>query len=296
MIRPFTCISVLLACGSGLYLYQIKHQAQLMDRQIEHTVKAITATQMQTRELAAAWTLLGNPDRLQTLANQYLGIKPVQPSQFVALSDLDSRLPPPRALPPPESATPDDSGAATMPIASASPDAPPDAPSDAPLGAVAEPDLAAPAANPRAVAAAGVAAAASAAASGPSPAPAERSAPSGKAPGAAIAASAPGTDAAKTPAVMASRAADRKPDETARLPHEVTPHEGAQARSAPPRPAAPPVVAELNRADRPTPQRLAPTPQRVAPTALTGSLLGMAHIAVPAPVPLSAAPSPANGN
>ena len=34
MIRPLTCISVLLACGSGLYLYQTKHHAQVVDRQI----------------------------------------------------------------------------------------------------------------------------------------------------------------------------------------------------------------------------------------------------------------------
>ena len=118
MIRPFTCVSVLLACGSGLYLYQTKHHAQVVDRQIEHTVQVITGTRMQTRELAAAWTLLGNPDRLQVLANQYLDIKPVQPSQFVALSDLDNRLPAPRALPPP-SATPDESGSGTASVASA---------------------------------------------------------------------------------------------------------------------------------------------------------------------------------
>ena len=83
MIRPFTCVAALLAFGSGLYLYQTKHQAQVLDRQIEHTIKTITATRMQTRELAAAWTLLGNPDRLQQLSDQFLDIKPVLPDQFV---------------------------------------------------------------------------------------------------------------------------------------------------------------------------------------------------------------------
>ena len=32
MIRPITCVCFLLACGSGLYLYQSKHRVQLLDR------------------------------------------------------------------------------------------------------------------------------------------------------------------------------------------------------------------------------------------------------------------------
>ena len=40
MIRPFTCVCFLLACGSGLYLYQAKHRVQMIDREIEKTVRA----------------------------------------------------------------------------------------------------------------------------------------------------------------------------------------------------------------------------------------------------------------
>jgi len=260
---------VLLACGSGLYLYQTKHHAQVVDRQIEHTVQAITATRMQTRELAAAWTLLGNPDRLQVLANQYLDIKPVQPSQFVALSDLDSRLPAPRALPPPASAEPDASGSGTTPIASA-------APADgAGLSASAS---TVPAAGPHAVVAATVAA------------PVQTALPAGvaqagKMAGAGIAgtssAPVPASGVAKAPAAVAIRPADRQPAEASRPPREV-----AQARPTSPRPASSlPVIAELERPATPAPQRLAPAPQ-------TGSLLGMAHIAVPAPVPLPVSTAP----
>jgi hypothetical protein len=272
MIRPLTCISVLLACGSGLYLYQTKHHAQVVDRQIEHTVQAITGTRMQTRELAAAWTLLGNPDRLQLLANQYLDIKPVQPSQFVALSDLDNRLPAPRALPPP-SATPDEGGAGTASVASATAadGADPSAP-------------AAPAASLHAVTAAGVPAGSAVA---PSPV---GSAQAGKAPGAGTGTSpapVPATGVAKAPAAVAIRAVDRPPAEAPRPPREV-----AQTHPTPPHPAgSPPVIAELDRPVTQAPQRLAPAPQ-------TGSLLGMAHIAVPAPVPLpvSTGSFSSNGN
>ena len=34
MIRPITFVSMLLAAGSGLYLYQAKQQARVLDRQI----------------------------------------------------------------------------------------------------------------------------------------------------------------------------------------------------------------------------------------------------------------------
>ena len=34
MIRPFTCLCLLVAAGSGLYLYSAKHDAQMLDREI----------------------------------------------------------------------------------------------------------------------------------------------------------------------------------------------------------------------------------------------------------------------
>ena len=34
MIRPFTVLSMLLAGGTGLYLYQAKHSAQMLEREI----------------------------------------------------------------------------------------------------------------------------------------------------------------------------------------------------------------------------------------------------------------------
>lgn len=126
MFRPLTFVTLMMACGSGLYLYQVKHQAQVVDKQIERTVKAIDATRSQVRELSAEWTLEGNPERLQQLATQFLpNDRPVQPSQFVGMTELDARLPAVRKL--------DAEPAAPMP--DTGPDAPPvglpDSPSDA---------------------------------------------------------------------------------------------------------------------------------------------------------------------
>lgn len=101
MIRPFTCICFLLACGSGLYLYQAKHRVQIIDREIEKTVRAAEALREQTRVLHAEWTLQNDPQRLQALADQFLNLKTVAPSQFTSLAELDSRLPPVPAEPSP---------------------------------------------------------------------------------------------------------------------------------------------------------------------------------------------------
>jgi hypothetical protein len=97
MIRPFTCLCFLLACGSGLYLYQSKHRVQMLDREIERTVHMTEATRDQARLLGAEWMLLNDPERLRTLADQFLTLKTVTPTQFTTMADLDRRLPPVRS-------------------------------------------------------------------------------------------------------------------------------------------------------------------------------------------------------
>lgn len=101
MIRPITCVCFLLACGSGLYLYQSKHRVQVLDREIEQTVHATDTLREQTRVLHAEWTLLNDPQRLQALAEQFLALKTVAPGQFTSMADLENRLPPVRAPEPP---------------------------------------------------------------------------------------------------------------------------------------------------------------------------------------------------
>src|ERR1700690_1893125 len=95
MIRPITIVSFLLACGSGLYPYQSKHEVQLLDRTIERTVHETNALREQSRLLAAEWTMLNDPERLRQFSDTYLSLKTITPSQFTSLADLDSRLPSP---------------------------------------------------------------------------------------------------------------------------------------------------------------------------------------------------------
>jgi len=99
MIRPFTLVCFLLACSAGLYLYTAKHRVQMIDREIEKTVRAADELREQTRVLHAEWTLQNDPQRLQALADQFLSLKTVTPGQFTSMADLDGRLP---AVPAPE--------------------------------------------------------------------------------------------------------------------------------------------------------------------------------------------------
>ena len=95
MIRPFTCICMVLAAGSGLYLYQTKHRAQMLDREIGRVLKQTDVVRDRIGVLRGEWALLNEPDRLNELARQHLALRTMAPTQFVALADLGARLPVP---------------------------------------------------------------------------------------------------------------------------------------------------------------------------------------------------------
>lgn len=96
MIRPFTCVAMLLAGVAGIYLYSSKHRVQLLDRQIETIMHQVHAARDRTAILKAEWTLQNDPMRLKQLADKFLALKPVTPNQFTTLTELDKRLRPPR--------------------------------------------------------------------------------------------------------------------------------------------------------------------------------------------------------
>jgi len=108
MIRLSTIICAGVAAMSGLYLYHVKYQAQLLDRSIVQINQSIDATRDRTEVLKAEWTLLNDPERLAALAGQFLSLGTVAPKQFTALADLSSRLPAPRPMAPAPTATTDE--------------------------------------------------------------------------------------------------------------------------------------------------------------------------------------------
>ena len=103
MTRPLTCLTLIAAAGAGLYLYQEKHRAQMMDREINRVVHATEQTRDRVTMVRAEWAVLNEPDRLAGLAAQYLSLQTMTPGQFVQIADLGTRLPPVGApsVPPP---------------------------------------------------------------------------------------------------------------------------------------------------------------------------------------------------
>ena len=95
MIRPLTCVCMLLAGGTGLYLYQSKHQAQMLDREVARSLKAADAARERIGVLRGEWALLNEPDRLAALSQAHLGLKTLVPGQFVTAAELAARLPSP---------------------------------------------------------------------------------------------------------------------------------------------------------------------------------------------------------
>jgi hypothetical protein len=95
MIRPFTCLCILLAGGFGLWVYQSKHQAQLLDREIARTVKQADMARDRAGALRAEYMLLNDPTRLEALAGEHLAsLKSTAPTQFATWTEFEKHLPP----------------------------------------------------------------------------------------------------------------------------------------------------------------------------------------------------------
>ena len=88
MIRPLTGFCMLLAAGSGLYLYQTKHQSQLLEQNITRVLKQADAARERAGVLHAEYALLNDPSRLSELANQHLTLSALDSKQFVSWTDL----------------------------------------------------------------------------------------------------------------------------------------------------------------------------------------------------------------
>jgi hypothetical protein len=113
MIRPVTCVCLLMAAGSGLYLYQAKHQAQVIDREITRTMNEVSRLSQRISVLRADYQLEQDPETLGALAQQYLAdLKPTAPSQFTTWAELEKLLPPPPSAPAAEAVAPQDVPAA----------------------------------------------------------------------------------------------------------------------------------------------------------------------------------------
>lgn len=109
MIRPLTLVSLLVAAGAGLHLYQVKHSVSLLDRELREVNRQTEVVRERSQILRAEWALLNEPDRLRQVAQRHLALEPMAPAQFIREAELERRLPnarpfagPPSLFGPPE--------------------------------------------------------------------------------------------------------------------------------------------------------------------------------------------------
>jgi len=100
MIRPFTLITMLLAAGSGAYMFAVKHHAQILDDQIADISQGTRLDAQRIIVLQAQWALETRPTRLQQLASQFTDLQPMQPAQLITLAALKTSLPAPGSAQP----------------------------------------------------------------------------------------------------------------------------------------------------------------------------------------------------
>lgn len=93
MIRPFTLLCFCAFATAGAWLYQVKHQVAMKDRELVEIRRQTEQARQRLDILRAEWALLNEPDRLRQTAMRVLSLEPMQPQHFARATDLDRRLP-----------------------------------------------------------------------------------------------------------------------------------------------------------------------------------------------------------
>lgn len=93
MHKFLNAILVLTLLVSGFILYSLEHTTRGLERKVAKLDRSITDEKESIRLLNAEWSSLTRPDRLQKLAGQHLGLKPLQASQIVKVEELGARVP-----------------------------------------------------------------------------------------------------------------------------------------------------------------------------------------------------------
>jgi hypothetical protein len=131
MIRPFTLLCFCAFAGIGAWLYQVKHQVAMKDRELVEIRRQTEQARQRLDILRAEWALLNEPGRLRQNATRVLSLEPMQPQHFARPTDIERRLPAaqafagaPNIFAPPPGAEPPRGAAPQVMLASATAAAP----------------------------------------------------------------------------------------------------------------------------------------------------------------------------
>ena len=91
-MRQTTLLFLLLAGALSVALFSVKYQVQDLEDELVDLNKSIISERQSIHVLNAEWSHLNNPERLGNLAEKFLGMTPVDPSQLATFRDIE-RLP-----------------------------------------------------------------------------------------------------------------------------------------------------------------------------------------------------------
>ena len=88
MIRGTTVVWVVLAVVAGVWMFVVKHQVQSLEGELQRVERAIVAEQEAIHVLAAEWSYLNQPARLDGLGRRLIGLAPVTAAQQTDFAGL----------------------------------------------------------------------------------------------------------------------------------------------------------------------------------------------------------------
>jgi hypothetical protein len=92
MIRGTTVIWALLSIFAGVSMFVLKHQVRSLEGDLQQLERAIVAEQEAIHVLAAEWSYLNQPARLEGLGRRLIGLVPVTAAQQTDFAGLHQAL------------------------------------------------------------------------------------------------------------------------------------------------------------------------------------------------------------
>lgn len=92
MIRGTTVIWMLLSVVAGVWMFVVKHQVQSLEGELRRVERAIVAEQEAIHVLAAEWSYLNQPARLDGLGRRLIGLAPMLAAQQTGFAGLRQAL------------------------------------------------------------------------------------------------------------------------------------------------------------------------------------------------------------
>jgi len=88
-MRHTTLLFLLFAGALSVVLFSVKYQVQDLEQEMVGLNKSITDERQSLHVLQAEWSHLNDPDRLSSLAERLLGMKPVDPARMVSFQGYE---------------------------------------------------------------------------------------------------------------------------------------------------------------------------------------------------------------